>query len=131
MLLSSLFASFIAFEAVFYQSIYPTAVGFTKQLGDNAKSFLALTGFAGAGVGGTLAGALSGPLVNRAGRRRTVLIGFALSVCGNAIALVSLPREAAQRPADSATLLEPSGPLLVAGKERIETSFSVKKRGFP
>lgn len=104
---------FIAFEAVFYQTVLPNAVGFNLHLGRSAKSLLALVGFAGAGAGGAIGGLLSSPINRLTSRRSTVLLGGLLVLIAAAIAVVNLPRDASLHPSSGPTWMRSSPALLV------------------
>lgn len=99
-------------QASFFQSVYPTAVGFDHHLGDSATFWAGLVGVAGAGVGGLIGGALCGPMTGYVGRIYTVCIGFQLQFLAFAIALTNLPLDASLHCSFGPTLV-PSIPFLL------------------
>ncbi|XP_071442310.1 UNC93-like protein MFSD11 [Hetaerina americana] len=93
MLLLSLAFFYTGLELSFYSGVYSPSIGFTKQIGENAKQLVGLSGiFIGGGevVGGLLFGIL-GKKTIRWGRDPIVLIGFLVHILTFCLIFINLP----------------------------------------
>uniref|UniRef100_A0A2L2Y784 UNC93-like protein MFSD11 n=1 Tax=Parasteatoda tepidariorum TaxID=114398 RepID=A0A2L2Y784_PARTP len=84
---------YTGFELSFFSGVYGTAVGFTNQLGADAKKFVGISGIC-IGIGEIIGGALFGILgkkTNKFGRDPVILLGFIVHVLTFFAIYINLP----------------------------------------
>uniref|UniRef100_A0A1I7XGB1 UNC93-like protein MFSD11 n=1 Tax=Heterorhabditis bacteriophora TaxID=37862 RepID=A0A1I7XGB1_HETBA len=111
MIMLSFVFAYTGIEQSFWTGIYPTCISFTKRLGSNTNSLVALNSIA-TGVGQVTAGLLFGILGNRTrkiGRDSIVLFGTTIHLAVFAAIYINFPIEASLKKTDAiGGLMEPN-----------------------
>jgi hypothetical protein len=88
--------NFAGVELSFFSGVYSSSIGFTRQLGENAKQLVGMSGIF-IGVGEVFGGALFGLLGKKTirwGRDPIVIIGFLIHIIAFFLIFMNLPNAA-------------------------------------
>ncbi|XP_012268568.1 UNC93-like protein MFSD11 [Athalia rosae] len=117
MMLLSITFFYAGLVLTFFSGVYSSSVGFTKAMGDNAKSLVGLSGIC-IGCGEVVAGALFGILASktaRFGRDPIVIIGFVVHMFAFCTIFLNLPDNSPFQDTEATGFISPSPALAMVG----------------
>lgn len=117
MMLLSITFFYAGLVLTFFSGVYSSAIGFTLEMGTNAKSLVGLSGIC-VGVGEVVAGALFGILASktaRFGRDPIVIIGFVIHMFAFCTIFLNLPDKSPFNDTNDVGYIVPSPTLAMIG----------------